>query len=59
MGMSLLLVLGSVCVLASMLVNDCDMSVASLIVNDCDECVDCEEKKNAKNPVIDRDLGDI
>ena len=53
--MSLLLVLVGVCVLASMLVNDCDMSVASLIVNECD----CEIKKKAKTPVIDRDLGGI
>ena len=43
------------CVPAMMLVNDCD-ECASMCVNDCDDCVD---KKNAKTPVIDRDLSDI
>ena len=42
--MSLLLDLVGVCVLASMLVNDCDMSVASLIVNECD----CENRKKPR-----------
>jgi len=46
-----------------MLVNDCDMIVV-LIVNecgvlDCDDCVLVKRKKNAKTPVIDRDLSDI
>ena len=59
MGTSLRLVLGFVCVPASMLVMIVFMSVYDCGVLDCDDCVLVKKNKKAETLVIARDLSDI